>query len=65
MVTDADLDHDGEQTVIMDVPGPSIVVQADLVWSELRGEQWVHGVILVDMDADDESRLSKICAERV
>ena len=64
VVTDADLRHGVDQTVMMDVSGSPIVVRAEIVRTERRGDQWVHGLLLTEMEDTEEDRLRELCVER-
>jgi hypothetical protein len=60
-VTEIDLVHGEEQTVVIDVSPCPIVVQAEVVHTERQGRQWVHGLLFADVAADDADRLAQLC----
>ena len=64
LVTGTDVSRDVELSVFMEVGGgnPPIIAGLEPVWTERRGEQWVHGMLLRGMSEDDDARIRALCA---
>jgi PilZ domain len=61
VVTDTDVRHGVEQSVLIDHPTGPIIARADILRSERRGTQWIHGMIIAQIDAADQFRLGQLC----
>jgi len=63
VVTEVDLRHGGEQTVLIETAAGPIVARAEVLRCERRGSQWVHGLIITQIEDADASLLDRLCRE--